>query len=94
MPAVIRRVRPYDGKIRLGPDCFVWGDPYTRSLDLEIRRVNVGVIGGLVGTLSRPEYRWLEDAFIREGLRPAMERCKPGHPTRLVMMAMPRLRRA
>lgn len=92
MPAVIRRLRFHDGSIRLGPECRAWGDPYTRSLSFEVRRVNVAVIGGLtMPRLTALEYRWIEDALIAEGLRAAMERCKPGRQPYLVPMAMPKL---
>lgn len=89
MGAVIRRLRFHDGSIRLGPECFVWGDPYTRHLSFEVVRVNVAVIGGLTWILSREEYRWIEDAMILEGLRGGMERHKPGREPYLIMMAMP-----
>lgn len=105
MAAVIRRIRFHDGSIRLGPECCVWGDDYTHSLSFELIRVNVALVGGLNWILSREEYRWLEDAFIKEGLRAAMDRVvkdKDGKPLldesgkpilRRVMMAMPGLRR-
>lgn len=93
MPAIIRWPPGcrHGGSIRMGPACFKWGDPYTRCLTLEVFGVNVGVIGGLNWRLSREEYRWLEDAFLREGLKPAMERHKPGRESYIVMMAMPKL---
>lgn len=106
MAAVIRRVRFGDGSIRLGPKCFVWGDPYTRSLSFEVERVNVAVIGGLTRPkLSRREYRWIEAAMIDAGLRMAEDRVlkgpdgKPifdenGQPVmRRRMLPMPSLRR-
>ncbi len=106
MPAVIRRLRFHDGSIRLGPECFAWGDPYTRALSFEIERVNVAVIGGLAEPrLTKEEYRWLETAMIDAGLRGAIVRVitdqdgKPildanGEPKmRRVMCAMPALKR-
>lgn len=71
MPAVIRRLRFADGSIRLGPECFEWGDPYTRCLAFEVERVNVAIIGGLTWTPSDEEYGWVEAAMIKEGLRMA-----------------------
>jgi len=88
MPAVIRRLRFHDGSIRLGPECFKWGDPYTRHLSFEVERVNVAVIGGLTWKPSDEEYGWVEAAMIQEGLRMAMRRYKRGR-SYLVMMAMP-----
>lgn len=78
MPAVIRRVCIHGGSIRVGPACFRWGDPYTRSLSFEIEGVNLAVIGGLTEPLSREEYRWLEAAFIEAGLRTAVDRAVTG----------------
>jgi hypothetical protein len=74
MPAVIRRPHFHGGSIRLGPRCFRWHDPYTRSLSFEVERVNVAVIGGLNWKLSFQEYRWIEAAMMVEGLRMAMDR--------------------
>lgn len=90
MPAVIRRVRFSDGSIRLGPECFKWGDPYEHHLSFEVERVNVAVIGGLNWSPSQEEYEWVEDAMIKEGLRMAMRRHKPGRKDYFVLMAMPR----
>ncbi len=104
MGAAIQRKRFGGGSIRLGRACFQWGDDYTRSLSFEVVRVNIAVLGGLNWRLSRDEYRWLEEALIREGLRAAMERVlrdkfkrplrdKNGKPiTRFVICAMPKLR--
>lgn len=86
MPAVIRRLRFADGTIRLWPDCFKWGDPYTRSLSFEIERVNVAVIGGLTRPmLSVEETGWIGTALIDAGLRAAMDwiiRGPDGKPAR------------
>lgn len=91
MSAVIRRLRFYDGSIRLGPKCFRWHDPYTRALSFEVERVNVAVIGGLTWEPSRQEYRWLEVAMIKEGLRMAMDRVQSDGSIRRVMLPMPGL---
>ena len=75
MAAVIRRRHFAYGSIRLGPNCFQWGDPYTRSLSFEVERVNVAVIGGLTRPmLSDEETGWIEAALINAGLRAAMDR--------------------
>lgn len=104
MPAVIRRLHFQGGSIRLGPDCFRWHDPYTRSLSFEVERVNVAVIGGLNWKLSFQEYRWIEAAMIAEGLRMAQDRIVKdengvpildanGQPTvRRALLPMPSLR--
>lgn len=101
MAAVIKRTCEHGGTIRLGPECFVWGDPYTRFLGYELEDGLAVIVGLTMPPLSRDEYRWLEAAFIHEGLRCAMDRvvrgpdCKPlldanGHPImRRVLMSMP-----
>lgn len=88
----------------MGPDCFRWHDPYTRSLSFEVERVNVAVIGGLNWKLSFQEYRWIEAAMIAEGLRMAQDRIVKdengvpildanGQPTvRRALLPMPSLR--
>lgn len=94
MPAVIRFPPGcrHGGSIRVGPECFKWRNPYTRSLSFEIVHVNGAVIGGLTKPpLTLEEYRWIEDAMIEEGLRPFMWRCKSGREPYLVKMAMPKL---
>lgn len=78
MAAVIRRPVFGAGSIRLGPECFKWYDPFTRSLSFEVERVNVAVIGGLNWTLEPWEYRWIEAAMIDEGLRMAQYRVLKG----------------
>jgi hypothetical protein len=92
MAAVIRRIRFGDGSIRLGPQCFRWHDPYTRSLSFEVERVNVAVIGGLTWTVAPEEYRWVEEAMIAEGLRMAQDRVQPDGSIRRVMLPMPKLK--
>jgi len=92
--AVIRRLRYGDGSIRLGPDCFSWRDPYTRSLSFEVVKVNVAVIGGLTKSphsLTREEYRWIERAMIEEGLYMAMERVAENGDVRFRRLPMPSL---
>lgn len=91
MAAVVRRICLHGGSIRLGPQCFVWGDPYTRSLSFELVSVNVALIGGLTWKLSRQEYRWIADAMFKEGLRGAMIRRKAGRQPYLVIMGKPGL---
>jgi hypothetical protein len=108
MAAIIRRIRFGDGSIRLGPECFTWLDDYTRALTFEVVRVNVAVIGGLTNfphPLTRQEYRWIEAAMIRDGLRMAMDRVmrdEKGNPildgkgnpmVRHVMLPMPSLKK-
>jgi hypothetical protein len=77
----MRRTCPHGGSFRLGPDCFAWGDDYTRALPFEIDpdQVDLAVIGGLTDPpLSRDEYRWLEAVLIENGLRAAMDRVVRG----------------
>lgn len=105
MAAVIRRQHFHEGSLRLGPHCFRWHDPYTRSLSFEVERVNVAVIGGLNWKLSFQEYRWIEAAMVAAGLRMAQNRVikdengvaildADGQPTiRRAMLPMPSLRR-
>lgn len=92
MAAVIRRPHFYGGSIRLGPECFKWHDPYTRALSFEVIRVNVAVVGGLNWKISSEEYRWIESAFIAEGLRCAMERVQPDGSIRHSFLPMPNLK--
>lgn len=90
----------------MGPECFSWLDDYTRALCFEVERVNVAVIGGLTHPpLTRQEYRWIEAACIKDGLRMAMYRVMRhsdgspildgnGNPVvRRVMLPMPSLRK-